>query len=157
MISLKSLLFEIGDSSAEKYPWKLIKSSKGGTTRYEFETSAGLYDVQFAYYKNPIGDSKKVIDGPSYDWYFGVDDNYSVVTNKGEIFKIMATVMEILRHFISNIMAERVKYITFHGSKKDSEGKGASKRTNFYLNYIKQSNIGDIIQNGNEVAIMVKK
>lgn len=157
MIKLKDILSEIGDASAKKFDWKVVRASKTGTTRYEFETSAGLYDVEFIFYKKPMSGAKTVIDKPSYDWIFGVDDSYSVVTNKGEAFKVMATIMDIMKDFIKSRMAKSVDYITFHGSKKGGEDAGASKRTKFYLNYIKHHNIGDIIQKGNEVAIKVKK
>ena len=88
-------LQEIGDSTSKTFPWKLtykegnINKPDGGYVRYEFKTDSGLEYVVIIQNINKFLDIDFVADG-----------NYDEV-NKGELFKVMATITNIIKNVIS--------------------------------------------------------
>ena len=70
---------------------------------------------------------------------YGVDEkdgggvSYKVETNKGELFRVMATVVDITKKILKE--RENIKTLTFSGSKKDEDD---NRRNNLYMAYIKK-------------------
>lgn len=143
MIKLKDLLKELGDSSGiTPYSWNQTldgEDFKG----YEFQTNAGL-----EYYLNIAiqeGDEEKdsadiefgVIKSrdPEGDWEPDLD--YSVTPTKGDVFKIMATVVDILKSFIKDNPG--IKYLYFTAAKTKEGSQEMGQRLKLYMQYIKKN------------------
>jgi hypothetical protein len=120
MIKLIDLLKEVGEGTAE--PFKVTRVSD---TDYEFETSDGTnYVIELV----EQWDTQLLVN-------FGVkgDDDYSTITNKGDLFRIMATVLiEVKKYIQENPNIDEVVIIPSKSSDTDT------RRTNLYMAYIKK-------------------
>ncbi len=128
----------------------LIKSG----AEYYFETESGLrYQVMFAKKKQNYLQNIVNFSVLSEDF----EDEYSE-TNRGEIYKVMATVVEIIRQYHGN-HAYSTSYEFSGEFKKGNESRGASIRTVLY--YRKAKEILDtgweIEVTGNRVTVHRKK
>ena len=149
---LKEIINEIGDGGSKPYNYTLTREEadhEGFYFRlYEFETDLGThYEVTFEINE----DFSK--DGPweSMNIEFGVYEkdgeevSYNVKTNKGEVFRVMATIVDITK----NILKERskIKTLTFTGSKDDDDD---NRRNNLYMAYIRKHvpNVKNITDDG---------
>jgi len=138
MIKLKDILTEVGEGTATPYKFKFKKSTFGGKERsYAFTTDSSLeYEASltslmstknFTSLKTNLYVSFKTVTG-----------DYSDVTNKGEQFKIMATVIAIIKADIEFLAKEGnppVKVIKFAPEKSDDND---NRRANFYKAYIQK-------------------
>ena len=161
MIKLIDILNEIGDSSAQKYPWTFkIERENDGITyfEYEFKTATTPYSVILTEEKlNAVNDvyemmiafgvgrsiGKQIIQKattsvggkPSSS---GVDFNQ--VVNKGEIFRVMATVIDIVEDAIvrSEKKGKPVAVLSFRPTKKETSSgyKLTNQRAQLYKAYI---------------------
>lgn len=132
-----NLLQEIGDGSSQPYTWKQTKDLEDFKS-FQFQTTSKLNYV--------LTVRLQIQDLSSYDWdsaivEFGIakgadqKPDYSVNTNAGELYRVMATVVEILKKIIETIPT--ITYIRFEAEK---QGHKSSKRTNLYTLYL-QSHI----------------
>lgn len=120
MIKLIDLLKEVGEGTAA--PFKVTKVSD---TDYEFETSDG---TQYVIELVEQWDTQLLVN-------FGVkgDDDYSTVTNKGDLFRIMATVLiEVKKYIQGNPNIDEIVIIPSKSNSTDA------RRTNLYMAYIKK-------------------
>ena len=133
MIKLKDILNEVGEGTATPYKFKFKKSTFGRTVlhkerSYAFTTDSNLeYEVSLTSLKTDLYVSFKTVTG-----------DYSDVTNKGEQFKIMATVIAIIKADIEFLAKEEdppVKVIKFAPEKADDND---DRRANFYKAYIQK-------------------
>lgn len=135
MIRLKKLLKEIGEASGPKYKWKKEISGDlnklDGRQGYSFVTDSGLE------YWVDLRNEKKFIKVD-----FEADESYDV-TNRGEMFSVMATIADIIKtalkdvdtgsdHMNSSVLG--IKYSPFQ--KGGDQGR---KRDQLYLAYVKKS------------------
>ena len=148
MIKLIDILKEIGDSSAQPYKFDFY-GDYGGDRIYGFDTENYPYTVELRYedFDNYDEDYE---DFDNYDeditnvlgirFYVSDDDDDpdieqdSIVTNKGELFKVMATVTAIVKKDIQN--HPEIDTLTFTPAKKEGETSNVS-RLNLYTRYIK--------------------
>ena len=153
MIKLKNILLEIGEGTAKPYKYKLTRTESdpdfGDYFRlYEFVTDLDThYEVMFTIEE----DFSKDEPWEFMDIEFGVDEkdgggvSYKVKTNKGEVFRVMATIVDITK----NILKERrkIKTLTFTGSKDDDDD---NRRNNLYMAYIRKHipNVKNITDDG---------
>jgi hypothetical protein len=158
MIKLKNILLEIGEGTAKPYKYKLTRTESdpdfGDYFRlYEFVTDLGThYEVMFEIEE----DYSKDEPWEFMNIEFGVDEkdgggvSYKVETNKGELFRVMATIVDITK----SILKERknIKQLTFSGSKKDEDD---NRRNNLYMAYIKKHvpNIKNVEVDGSEIKV----
>jgi hypothetical protein len=135
---LKNILKEVGEATLEPYPWKKSKV-KDGITFYDFETDLGsIYKVsldRFMYDNFP----KINEEIPAIEVIFAVDEgkkNYSTskITNKGEMYRVMSTIVNIIKSFI--LKNPEIKVIMYSPTKK--EGEKNSKRGELYKAFIKK-------------------
>ena len=155
-MKLTSLLYdvisEIGDGGSKPYNYRLTRKDDDFML-YEFVTDLGThYEVMF----DIIEDFSK--DGPweSMNIEYGVDEkdgggvSYKVETNKGEVFRVMATIVDITK----SILKERknIKTLTFSGAKKDEDD---NRRNKLYMAYIKKHipNVKNVEVDGSEVKV----
>lgn len=158
MIRLKDILFEIGDGGSKPYKYKLTRTESdpdfGDYFRlYEFVTDLGThYEVMFEIEE----DYSKDEPWEFMNIEFGVDEkdgggvSYKVETNKGEVFRVMATIVDITK----SILKERknIKQLTFSGAKKSEDD---NRRNNLYMAYIKKHipNVKNVEVDGSEVKV----
>ena len=158
MIKLTNILLEIGEGTAKPYKYKLTRTESdpdfGDYFRlYEFVTDLGThYEVMFEIEE----DFSKDEPWEFMNIEFGVDEkdgggvSYKVETNKGEVFRVMATIVDITK----NILKERknIKTLTFSGSKKDEDD---NRRNKLYMAYIKKHipNVKNVEVDGSEVKV----
>ena len=158
MIKLTNILLEIGEGTAKPYKYKLTRREStpgfGDYFRlYEFVTDLGThYEVMFEIEE----DFSKDEPWEFMNIEFGVDEkdgggvSYKVETNKGELFRVMATIVDITK----SILKERknIKQLTFTGSKKDEDD---NRRNKLYMAYIKKHipNVKNVEVDGSEVKV----
>lgn len=158
MIKLKNILLEIGEGTAKPYKYKLTRTESdpdfGDYFRlYEFVTDLGThYEVMFEIEE----DFSKDEPWEFMNIEFGVDEkdgggvDYKVETNKGEVFRVMATIVDITK----SILKERknIKTLTFSGAKKDEDD---NRRNKLYMAYIKKHipNVKNVEVDGSEVKV----
>lgn len=131
----EELINEIGDAGAKPYKWKWMD---GRFTSYaQFKTDSGLtYKVN-----TEIDDRRDFNHGLVLEIEYGIENktsksytvDYEVVTNRGELFRVMATVVDIVKAFMKKY--PEVEYIEFEGSKNRD---GDQRRNKLYMAYIKK-------------------
>jgi hypothetical protein len=120
---------------------------------YEFVTDLGThYEVTFEIEE----DFSKDEPWEFMNIEFGVDEkdgggvSYKVETNRGEVFRVMATIVDITK----SILKERknIKQLTFSGAKKSEDD---NRRNNLYMAYIKKHipNVKNVEVDGSEVKV----
>ena len=132
MIKLKSILKEIGEGTTP-YKWS-GPEEQGGTILYFFKTEDGdHYKVLFEGMID--NDWELVFYTPSYS----TDDQgtyIGAVTNKGRQFKIISTIMDIIKDFINEYPADR---IFFTGADKEGTKSNSNQRDMLYAAYVKKN------------------
>ena len=104
--------------------------------KYMFTTDSGvIYEVRFGRKQNNILKAT-VVFGVLNDEF---DQEEYVVTNRGEIYKVMATIVEAIHMY----MAEHPRMISyeFTGENRQKEGEGndiLTARTKLFLRYLKK-------------------
>lgn len=132
------LLQEIGEATTQPYDWTQTGNGEQ-TKRYRFTTDADLnymVEIRLLYYEVDANEPdyasvefsviKKGEDGDYHSDYY-------VSTNKGELYRIMSTVVDILKDLLNK--NKSLKYIEFEA---DKEGKDNSQRANLYSIYVKK-------------------
>lgn len=127
MIKLKNILIEIGEANAE--PFKFAKSSSTDKAIiYSFKTDSNL---------EYIAEFDLMLPQPSYgvtyEYSFKTKDgSYTDVTNKGEMARIMSTLVKILLDFVSSTKVN----IMIDPAKVDKED---NRRGKLYQLYVKKN------------------
>jgi hypothetical protein len=133
---LKEVMSEIGDASKQPYgPIDTITDTEQDR-EYRFSTDSGtIYQVDvITFYRGP---NKPVVARVA----FGITDKYGDVdydtqTNKNDIYRIMSTIVSIIK---KDLESNHADIIEFHPNKR--EGKDIdpldNARTQLYLRYIK--------------------
>ncbi len=115
-------------------PYKIVPPAISSAGLYYFTTDAGIkYEVRFGRRKDNILKAT-IVFGVINDEYEG--EEY-VLTNKGELYRVMETINEVIQMF----MKEHPKMISyeFTGLARDGENEEkASARINLYFRYAKR-------------------
>jgi len=152
------LLVEIGDGGSKPYNYTLAREDVdedfGFYFRlYEFVTDLDThYEVSFEIEE----DFSKDEPWEFMNIEFGVNEkdgggvSYKVETNKGEVFRVMATIVDITKNILKE--RRRIKTLTFSSSKKDEDDQ---RRNNLYMAYIRKHvpNIKNIEIDGSEIRV----
>lgn len=147
MIRLKSLLKEIGEATAQAFPFEFYGSPYDEDRYYGFETNHYPYSVHINNYEdNEIGISFFVPNEEDPN-----QDRYDIETNKGDMFKIMATVIAIVKQDLKT--HPNVDTLVFEPVKKQGAVDNSS-RANLYLRYVKHSYPNAKVEtNGDEIVV----
>jgi hypothetical protein len=133
---------EVGEASSKIYPhirqhedFEVEGDNIFGTTAYNFLTdNDSYYDVIFSYYTTPEGENGVSID-------FTAEESYEM-TNKGELFKVMGTVVDIIRTELNRPkIKEYIDFITYLPAKNKSKvgaTRGDIQRDKLYKAFIKK-------------------
>ena len=150
MIKLKDILLEIGDSSATSYDWSHTIQSKKGVQRfkgmipknekfwhdqYDFQTESGLIYIVTVNKKLVKGDEGPTafisFEASEGDWE---NTKHSDTFTRGEIYRIMATIMEITKDYIEN--NPNLQTLSMNPVKNYEKDE---RRKKLYLAYIKKN------------------
>ena len=128
-------LNEIGDASSKSFEWK-----EGSASVYDYEvyftTDLGTkYEVNI-----DVNDQEEFDNGKTYkmlDIAFYVESQAAnQITNKGELFSVMATILNITKHYLKKLKANGIIY---NPSKKSKEGLVDNQRNKLYKAYIQKA------------------
>jgi hypothetical protein len=127
MIKLKKILTELGEG-VPPYQWTGPKEQSGNVNYYFTTEDNDLYRVTFT---GTEGNDWRLDFGvkeskPDNEYY-----NSGAVTNKGRQYKVISTVMDIMKDFIESYPAN---VISFSGA--DKEGSKTNQREELYKKYI---------------------
>ena len=146
----EELINEIGDASAKPYKYKLQQKNKF-REYYDFETDLDTkYEVTFDFYEDMSKEGEWTVVNIS----FGIiEDGYLnnvVVTNEGDIFRVMATIVDITKKVLKK--NKKIKSLAFTGSK--NRGDNDRRRNNIYMAYIKKHlKAKNVEDDGNEIIV----
>jgi hypothetical protein len=132
-------------------PYKIIPPAISSGSVYLFTTDSGLeYEVRFARKKDNLLHAT-VAFGVLNDEFNG--EEYSV-TNRGEVYRVMATIVKIVK----NYMAEHpnLRLVEFTGEpKSDENATMTTQRLSLYNRYLKQIFNNDWVykQLGNKMIV----
>lgn len=162
MMKLIDLLREVGEATAKPYKWHRLEDEEDYKS-YGFETDSDLrYQLEIA-----VSEGDKELDSAVVTFGIAGDDesdyfftDYDKVPTKGELYKVMATVVSILKDFIKK--NKQVKYIYFTTNKLGKEvGKDQSARLNLYRRYIQthlpNAKINTKVIDGEEATMITLK
>ena len=129
-LTSNSKLDEIGDASAEPYKWTREVSNDGGEVEkvsYKFTTDLDTPYVAFFDMLAPM----------EYEfWYAIYGKLLRYTSNKGELFRVMATMVAIMKDFM-DLMDNNWSEISFEGE-KDPSVDNDTRRDKLYMAYIKK-------------------
>jgi hypothetical protein len=173
MIKLLEILAEIGDSSAQKYDWQFkgkYNTSDIINLDYEFKTDSNTqYFVKLTVQESDVaassfemmvafGVGKSIIKKA-----FGDKKTFAQVVNKGEVFRVMATVIDIVKDGINRMNKDGypVKVILFKPEKEKETSTGfksTDQRAKLYMAYIKQNMdmVYSVKQKGDQIEVILK-
>lgn len=156
MIRLKDILKEIGEASSRPYSYDFY-GDYSDMRIYGFDTENYPYTVELQYADlynydedatNILGVRFYVVDEDDPDM-----ERDDVVTNKGELFRVMATVTAIIKKDLQD--HPEIDTITFTPAKKEGETTNVS-RLNLYIRYIKNAFPNASITSGTRGSVEVK-
>ena len=160
-MKLIDLLKEVGEATTKPYKWDDYWDEED-YKEYGFQTDSGLnYKLEIEVLEgDEERDSAKVAFGIVEEDGSDYFTDYDKVPTKGELYKVMATVVSILKDFIKK--DKQVKYIYFKTNKlgKDLD-KDQSSRLNLYKRYIQthlsNANIDTEVVDGEETTVITLK
>ena len=147
-------LKEVGDASSKPYSIKLRYNSED-LRSYQFTTENWTYIVALKTKSNTpniLHITFHVVDEDSDD-----DENYDIVTNSGELFKVMSTITSIVKKDLEQ--HPEINTLEFFPAVKQEETNNIA-RLNLYLKYIKNyfSNATTIKDNhSNNIQVILKE
>lgn len=115
-------------------PYKIIPPAIKSGTVYSFTTDSGVnYEVRFGRKQDNILNAT-IVFGVTNDEYEG--EEYSI-TNKGEVYHVMATIVEVVRLYKEE--HPNVSSFEFTGEQSEKEKeKNKNVRLNLYYRYISE-------------------
>ena len=183
MIKLKNILLEIGEGSAKPYKWKADHKTKMAfgmdVTDYSYvwETDSGLEYVLTIETVPVEGKGYWNANFGPYGWSHSLHSpttgrqirppqrvpDYEIETNRGELFSIMATIVDAFKDFIKKEKksydtddAWGLEVIEYEGAK--AEDAKSNQRNKLYAAYIKKHLPNATIRNihGDKMEILFK-
>ena len=118
MIKLIDILKEIGDADSQSYEY----SYDGSNYKAYFTTE---HNTQYKVIFETINNRMNISFGVIYD--SDDDPDFEVITNKGNIYRIMSTIISIINRAISEFNPNEIKF--------DSD----NRRIKLYKNYIEKN------------------
>ena len=129
-------LNEVGEASTTPYKWE-EEYTDDMTTVVRFETESGLeYNVELerdVYEGIPILEVEFVAGMMDPDT--GGTMSSKITTNRGELFKVMSTIVDIIKYYVKNTEAQGV---TYSPSKKGDETISTNQRNALYKAFLKK-------------------
>ena len=129
----EELINEIGDAGAKPYKWR--RMDRRYDTYYIFTTDSGLeYQVMTEFGSGEDRNTLLIEYGVEVITKQGNKSvDYELVTNRGEMFRIMSTIVDIVQEFMKK--HPEIERIEFEGSKNKA---GDQRRNKLYMQYVKK-------------------
>ena len=136
-----SMLNEIGEGT-KSFPWQFTDMDDDGNYFYSFETDKHKYGVGIA----------NLEDG-MYELSFNTTEHSSLDTNEGVMLKVMSTVVEVAKDFVSRAKPEAVYFRPIK-----TGGPEDSRRGRIYAAYLNKNLPSDykVIPGGDTLRIVKK-
>jgi len=162
MIKLKNILNEVGEGSVK--PYKSEEVDREGRFVYvRFTTDRGTeYEVDLELIEYPDPDDEDMnVDAMGIEFMAKIKgtQGYSskVITNEGDLFKVMSTVVNIVKKYLKNRIFKDVKYLIYSPSKKIDQAGSKNQRDMIYRKFITHAVPGARVVNNTNNAIIVIK
>jgi len=132
---------EVGEANLKPYKWEEIKRNSDWWTVAGFITDSEtqyIINLKTTTYIDDDLNNYKALD---IDFTAKPKDkrgkpSYKIVVNKGELYKVMSTITDIIKHYVEKFKA---KAITYSPSKKSSEEDFGTQRDNLYKAFISKA------------------
>ena len=149
MIRLGDILKEIGDSTVAPYKWEFYGDDDNDIRYYGFYTEHYPYSVRIFQDENQIEIEFSVPDEKDPNI-----EKWNIETNKGNVYKIMSTVLDIVKADLQK--HPEVDTLEFAAVKKQGQSDNNS-RSDLYLKYIKhQYPNAQVEKYGDAVLVKIK-
>jgi hypothetical protein len=157
-VTPSAFINEIGDASASKYKWKEVdQDGYWYYTRFTTDSETE-YEVDL---ESTTHLDRNVNELPAFNVEFaakpkGAEGSSSkIVVNKGELYKVMATIVDIIKHYVKK---DRKKAIMYSPEKKQGEDFG-KQRDMLYKAFIRKAMPGTYFETEGDwiVAILPNK
>jgi hypothetical protein len=134
---------EVGEGSAKTYDWELLQTNPGDYT-YGFTTDSGIeYEVNLVVLNYEDDETGEFINGLEIGFSAGEKGEGKSdieVINKGEVFRVMATIVEIIQFAIKLVPDFKpTNAIIYNPARKKGEGATGNQRDKLYQAYIKKA------------------
>lgn len=139
--------------SENLHPYKIITPVIKSGTVYSFTTDSGVnYEVRFGRKQNNILNST-IVFGVTNEEYDG--EEYSV-TNKGEVYQVMATIVEIVRLYKTE--HPNISLFEYTGEQSEKEkSKNKNVRLALYNRYIKRVFDNNWVVENTDNKVIIRK
>jgi len=132
---------EVGEANLKPYEWEEIRRNSDWWTVAGFTTdSETQYVINLkttTYIDNDLNNYKALdIDFTAKPKDKRGKPSYKIVVNKGELYKVMSTITDIIKHYVEKFKAQA---ITYSPSKKSSEEDFGTQRDNLYKAFISKA------------------
>ena len=139
MSSSPKLVFEVGEANLKPYKWKEVDVD-GWVTYVEFTTESETeYSVDIAtvpYFDNDLNNYKALEIEFLAKPKDAQGSSAKIIVNKGELYRVMATITDIVKYYAKKFKA---KAISYSPSKKSDEEDFGSQRDNLYRAFISKT------------------
>ena len=141
MIKLKDLINEIGEGSLKPYKSEEV-DQEGRFVYVRFTTDKGTeyeVDLESMEYPDPDDEDMNVAAmGIEFMAKIKGTQGYSskVITNEGDLFKVMATVADIIKKYLKKRIFKDVEYLIYTPSKKIDQAGSKNQRDMLYRKFI---------------------
>ena len=165
MIKLKNILLEIGEGSAKPYKFQTVQDQPDDTDhtrRVSFKTEDGDdYQVELHAYWGDGYIADTFGSHISIDFFIdhGLGSrDADVVVNKGRLFRVMSTVVQIAREFMDDLNYEEKGIDTLRIEPTKTTDDDDHRRAKLYMAYIKRQlpAVTSIKYDGDEIVAKLK-
>jgi hypothetical protein len=130
---------EVGEANLKPYKWKEVDVD-GWVTYVEFTTESETeYNVDIAtvpYFDNDLNNYKALEIEFLAKPKDAQGSSAKIIVNKGELYRVMATITDIIKYYVKKFKA---KAISYSPSKKSDEEDFGSQRDNLYRAFISKA------------------
>ena len=132
---------EVGEANLKPYKWEEVKRNSDWWTVAGFITDSETQYIINLKTTTYIDDNLNNYKALDIDFTAKPKDkrgkpSYKIVVNKGELYKVMSTITDIIKHYVEKFKA---KAITYSPSKKSSEEDFGTQRDNLYKAFISKA------------------
>jgi len=146
---------EVGEANLEPYKWE--EEYKDSTTvSIEFttpsETKYEVYLESTVHVDRDVNELEALIVEFSARPKGAEGSSSKIVVNKGELYRVMSTIVDIIKHYVRK---SRAKAILYQPSKKQGEDNFGSQRGNLYKAFIKKAMPGTYFEQNRDWIIAI--
>ena len=136
-------IHEVGEGSAKTYDWELLQTNPGDYT-YGFTTDSGIeYEVELVTLEYDDDETGEPVNGLEIGFGAGEkgEDKSDIdVINRGEVFRVMATIVEIIQFAIKLVPDfKSTNALIYNPARKKGEDPTGNQRDKLYQAYIKKA------------------